>query len=259
MKRKPPWLPSFADGVYQVGYSRGWRTARPGTRLKARAFAVSMAYPCASAVAADVQSYPRDLTACARLPDEGWSMAVDLKRYRFTRTDYHRMAQVGILKPRPRVELIDGEIVEMSPIGRRHKASVDRVARIFHLNVSNTAIVRVQSSIVLDEYGEPEPDIALLRFRADFYAESDETPEDILLVVEVADSSDAYDRQMKSRLYARFRIPEMWVASLNRGQVFVYRDPTPEGYATIHVVGRGESVSPLAFPALTIAVDAILG
>jgi len=186
-------------------------------------------------------------------------MAVDLKRYRFTRADYHRMAQVGILKPRPRVELIDGEIVEMSPIGRRHKASVDRVARIFQLNVGDAAIVRVQSSIVLDDYGEPEPDVAVLRYRDDFYADADETPEDVLLIVEVADSSEAYDRLTKSRLYARYRIPELWVASLNRKQVFVYRDPTPEGYATIQVVGRGESISPLAFPDLQIAVDAILG
>jgi len=185
-------------------------------------------------------------------------MAVDLKRYRFTRADYHRMAQVGILKPRPRVELIDGEIVEMSPIGRRHKATVDRTARILDRGVSDVAIVRVQSSIVLDEYGEPEPDVALLRFRQDFYAESDETPEDILLIVEVADSSDAYDRQVKAPLYARYRIPEVWIASLNRDQIFVYRDPTPDRYATVRVVGRGEAISPLTFPDLQVAVDAIL-
>jgi len=186
-------------------------------------------------------------------------MAVDLKRYRFTRADYHQMAQVGILKPRARVELIDGEIVEMSPIGRRHKASMDRVNDIFAPALKGVAIVRVQSSIVLDDYVEPEPDVVLLRFREDFYADSDETPDDILLVVEIADSSEAYDRQTKAQLYARHRIPELWVASLNRKEVFVYRDPTPDGYATTRVARRGETISPLAFPNLVVAVDAILG
>src|SRR4051812_10451664 len=142
-------------------------------------------------------------------------MAVDLKRYRFTRADYHHMARVGILKPRPRVELIDGEIVEMSPIGHRHMASVDRLNRIFVPAVGDAAIVRVQGSIALDDYGEPEPDLVLLRYRDDFYSTAPATAEAVLLVVEVADSSDAYDRQTKAPLYARYRIPELWVASLN--------------------------------------------
>ena len=124
---------------------------------------------------------------------------------------------------------------------------------------AGAAIVRVQSSIVLGEYGEPEPDIVLLRFRADFYAESDETPEDVLLIVEVADSSEAYDRRTKAPLYARFGIREYWLVDLNRDLVTVYRDPTPDGYATSRVFRRGESIGPLAFPELTVAVDDILG
>ena len=186
-------------------------------------------------------------------------MAVDLQRFRFSRADYHQMAKVGILEPKARVELIDGEIIEMSPIGRRHKASVDRVNDLFAPRLHGAAIVRVQSSIVLGEYGEPEPDISLLRYRADFYAESDETIEDILLIVEVADSSEAYDRRTKGPLYARFGIPDYWLADLNRDIVTQYRDPTPNGYATSQVFRRGESMSPLAFPELTVAVDDILG
>jgi Uma2 family endonuclease len=186
-------------------------------------------------------------------------MAVDPKRMRFTRADYHRMAQVGIIKPGARVELIDGEIIEMSPIGRPHKSSVDRVARIFHRNVGEAAIVRVQSSIVLGDYGEPEPDVTLLRFRADFYRDSDEEPDDILLVIEVADTSEGYDRRFKAPLYARFGIPELWIAELNRDWITVYTDPTPEGYATTRVFRRGESISPLAFPDLSILVEEILG
>ncbi len=186
-------------------------------------------------------------------------MAVELKRLRFSRADYHQMAKVGIIKPRPRVELIDGDIVVISPIGRRHKASVDRVNDVFAPRLHGVAIVRVQSSIVLGEYGEPEPDLVLLRFRADFYAESDEAPEDVLLIVEVADSSEAYDRRTKGPLYARFGIPDYWIADLNRDRITVYRDPTPDGYATSRVYRRGESIVPLAFPDLTVAVDDILG
>ncbi|MDP8921784.1 MAG: Uma2 family endonuclease [Chloroflexota bacterium] len=186
-------------------------------------------------------------------------MAVELKRFRFSRVDYHQLAKVGILKPEARVELIDGEILEMSPIGRRHKISVNRLTDIFAPRLHGAAIVQVQSSIALGEFGEPEPDVVLLRFRADFYAESDETPEDVLLIVEVADSSEAYDRRVKGPLYARFGIPDYWLIDLNRDLVTVYRDPTPDRYATSRVFRRGESVSPLAFPELTVAVDDILG
>jgi Uma2 family endonuclease len=186
-------------------------------------------------------------------------MAVDPKRRRFTRAEYHQMAQTGILKPRPRVELIDGDIIEMSPIGRPHKSSVDRLLRRFDRNVGDDAIVRVQSSIVLDDYGEPEPDVTLLRYREDFYADSDEVPADILLVIEVAESSESYDRRTKAPLYARYGIPELWIVDLNRDRITCYLDPTAGGYATTRVFRRGESLSPLAFPDLTIGVDDILG
>jgi Uma2 family endonuclease len=189
----------------------------------------------------------------------GWDMAVDLKRLRFTRADYHLMAQTGIIKPGARVELIDGDVVEMSPIGRRHRACVDRLNDRFLPHVRETAIVRIQSSIALGDYGEPEPDVTLLRRRADFYADSDEDPEDILLVVEVADTSEAYDRRTKAPMYARNGIPELWIADLNREWITVFSDPTPDGYATTRVFRRGESVSPRAFPDLTIPVDDILG
>ena len=186
-------------------------------------------------------------------------MAVELKRFRFSRTDYHHLANVGIIKPEARVELIDGEILEMSPIGRPHRSSVNRVNDVFAPRLHGVAIVQVQSSVALGEYGEPEPDVVLLRYRADFYKDSDETIEDILLIIEVADTSEAYDRRVKGPLYARFGIPEYWLVDLNRDLVMVYRDPTPDGYASSRVFRRGESISPLAFPDLTVAVDAILG
>jgi Uma2 family endonuclease len=186
-------------------------------------------------------------------------MAVELNRHRFTRSDYHRMAQTGILAPDARVELIDGEIIEMSPIGRRHMAAVDRANRVFDRGVGEDAIVRVQGSIALGDNGQPEPDVALLRFRDDFYAHAEATEEAVLLLVEVADSSEEYDQRTKAPLYARYGIPELWIANLNRDQLVVYRDPTPAGYATVRVLRRGESISPLAFPDLTVGVNDILG
>ena len=186
-------------------------------------------------------------------------MAVELKRFRFSRADYHELAKVGIIKPGARVELIDGEILEMSPIGRPHRSSVNRVNDVLAPRLHGLAIVQIQSSIILGEYGEPEPDVAVFRFRADFYKDSDEAPEDILLIVEVADTSEAYDRRVKGPLYARFSIHEYWLVDLNRDLITVYRDPTPDGYASSRVYRRGESVSPLAFPDLTVAVADILG
>jgi Uma2 family endonuclease len=147
----------------------------------------------------------------------------------------------------------------MNPIGRPHRASVSRVNRIFTRSLDDDVIVQVQSSIALGDYGEPEPDIVLLRYRDDFYADSDEMPADILLIVEVADSSESYDRRTKGPLYARFGIPELWIVDLNRAWITVYTDPSPDGYGKSRVFRRGESLSPLVFPDLTVAVDDVLG
>jgi len=186
-------------------------------------------------------------------------MAVDVKRHRFTRDDYHQMARAGILKPDVRVELIDGEIVEMNPIGRRHRGTVDRLAHLFFPHVGAQAIVRIRSSIALGDNGEPEPDLTLLRPRADFYTESDEQPKDILLVIEVAETSERYDRRTKGPLYARFGIPELWIVDVTRRRITRYLDPTPDGYATTRIYRRGESIGPLVFPDLLIPVVDILG
>ena len=186
-------------------------------------------------------------------------MAVDLKRYRFTRDDYHRMAQTGILSPDARVELIDGEIIEMSPIGSRHMGTVSRLTHYFIPRLLGAAVVQGQGPIALGNNGEPEPDVALLRYRDDFYAAAKATEHDTLLLIEVADTSELYDRRTKVPLYARFSIPEVWLVDLNRDHVVRHLEPTPTGYATTQVYRRGESLSPLAFPNLLVGVDDILG
>lgn len=186
-------------------------------------------------------------------------MAVQLTRRQFTRADYHRMVEAGILGEDDRVELIEGAILEMSPIGRRHLASVDRCTRLFVRGLGEGAIVRVQGSIVLGDRSEPEPDLVLLRPRDDFYASDDATFQDVLLIVEVADSSIQYDRQVKAPLYARSGVPELWIVDLNRDHLAVHRDPTDAGYATTQVFRRSETIGPVSFPDFRIAVEDILG
>jgi len=186
-------------------------------------------------------------------------MSVQLAHHRFTRDEYHQMAKTGILKPDARVELIDGLIVEKPRASRRRIGTVDRLNRDFIEQVRDEAIVRTRGSIVLDDYSEPEPDIALLRRRDDFYLEVDATAEAVLLIVEVADTSEAYDRRTRVPLYVRVRIPEVWLADLNAGRVTIYRDPGPSGYATTRDARRGETISPLAFPDLIIAVEDVVG
>ena len=186
-------------------------------------------------------------------------MALELKRYRFTTAEYHRMAEAGVLGEDDRVELIDGEILEMSPIGPRHAACVKRLSHLFSQRLGGEAIVSVQDPIGLSDHAEPQPDLALLRPRADFYAPEHPTPEEVLLVIEVADNSVEYDRQIKAPLYARNRIPELWLLDLGRDHLVVYRDPTGDGYATTRLLRPGEAISPLAFPHLMIPIADILG
>lgn len=189
----------------------------------------------------------------------GYEMRVQLKRYRFTTTDYHRMAEAGILGEDDRVELIEGEILEMSPIGRLHASTVDRLNRLFNRAVGDAAIVRVQNPIVVNDYNEPQPDLTLLRPRTDFYAAGHPTPEAILLAIEVADTTVAFDRRVKAPLYARNGMPELWLIDLKRGHVVAFRDPTETGYATTQVFRRGEAISPVAFPDLVLPVAELLG
>ena len=142
-------------------------------------------------------------------------MPIDVTKRRFTADEYQRMGQTGILPPHDRVELIDGEIVAMSPIGTRHSAAVDRVARTLILQASDRAIVRVQGSVRLNLLTEPQPDLVLLRPRNDFYASTHPGSSDILLIIEIADTSIQYDRDVKGPLYARLGVHEYWLADLN--------------------------------------------
>ena len=188
-------------------------------------------------------------------------MALPANR-RFSVDEYYRMAEAGILGEDDRVELIEGEVVEMSPIGPRHAKKVDRLALLFLDQFRNTARIRIQNPVRLSNRSEPEPDLALVRLypdRGDPYESAHPTPADVLLVIEVADSSVEYDLGRKARLYARHGIPELWVLDQRDDRLVVHRDPMPRGYASVRTLDRGESIGPLAFPELVFTVDHILG
>jgi len=187
-------------------------------------------------------------------------MNAKVARRQFTVDDYYRMAEAGILGEDDRVELIEGEIVQMAPIGSRHAAVVDRITTLFaHLAATKEVIIRIQSPIRLSDLTEPQPDVTLLRPRADYYSGGHPTGADVLLLIEVADSSLDYDREVKLPLYARAGVPEVWIVDLEGDAVETYTRPAATGYAVVLRVSRGESVSPGVIPSLRLTVDDILG
>ena len=186
-------------------------------------------------------------------------MAVQLLRRRFTADEYHRMGQVGILGEDDRLELLEGEIVEMAPIGSRHQATINRLTELFSFRVSDRALVTVQGPVRLAEDSEPQPDLMLLRRRADFYSSAHPGPGDVFLLVEVSDSSTEYDREVKIPLYAGHRVAEVWIVGLESEAVEVYRRPAAPGYQSVSQSVRGQHVSPEFSPGLELAEDDILG
>ena len=181
--------------------------------------------------------------------------------YRFNVTQYYAMGQAEILRD-DRVELLEGVIVAMAPLGGRHKATVNRFNRKLVQDLGERAIVQVQGSIVLNYLNSPEPDLALLRERADFYESGFILPSDVLLVIEVSDSTASYDRRVKLPLYARAGIPEVWLAVVqeNVRRLEVYTDPDVDGarYGAMRTLGLDDTIAPAAFPDLAVPVGRML-
>jgi Uma2 family endonuclease len=188
------------------------------------------------------------------------AMAVPVKRRRFSIDEYHRMGEVGILHEDDRVELIEGEIVEMAPIGSRHAATVARIVAFFTRRPGDRATVWSQNPLLLPaQVSEPEPDVMLLEPRADFYAAALPEPRSVLLLIEVADSSLAYDRRTKIPLYARAGVMEAWLVDIDGGQVTLYRTPTRGGYRDVRSPSHDESFTALAFPDIAVTLADLLG
>lgn len=185
-------------------------------------------------------------------------MSVQVQARRFTVEEYRRMAEAGIFHEDDRVELIDGRVVEMTPIGEPHAACVRRLNNLLAERSRGRAIVDAQNPVHLDRWSLPQPDLTLLRPRPDFYRAHPE-PGDILLVIEVADTSLRYDREVKLPLYAGRGIPEAWVIDLSGDRIEVAREPGPEGYRRVEHVTRGAELEVAGLPGVAVGADEILG
>jgi len=178
-------------------------------------------------------------------------------RFRFTVQQYHRMIESGILHEDDRIELIEGELNTMPPINTAHAGKTKRLNRILSGLTGDAAIVSVQDPLVLGERSEPEPDLMLLRPRADFYEKANPLPGDVLLLIEVADTSLDYDRGVKIPLYGANGIPEVWLLDLQRKRLEIHLDPGPAGYRKILLPDSGQVVSPSLLPGVEVAVDSL--
>jgi Uma2 family endonuclease len=156
-----------------------------------------------------------------------------LQRHRLTVDEYHRMGQAGVLAPDARVELIEGEVIDKAPIGSRHASAVKKLNALLSAAAGKSAIVAVQDPLRLSDASEPEPDLMLLRPRADFYAHAHPGPADVLLLIEVSDTTVAYDRGIKLDLYAKHRITEVWIVDLDNNVVRFFRNGDGTAYTDI--------------------------
>jgi len=186
-------------------------------------------------------------------------MATRIERRRFTVEEYHRMGDAGILREDDRIELIGGEIVAMSPIGSRHAACVRRPVRMLERQIGAEALVDSQNPIRIDPHTEPQPDLVVLQTRSDYYEHGHPTPVDVLLIVEVAETSLVYDRQVKLPLYARAGVREAWLVDLNGVSVERHTLPGEQGYSQVARAGRGEALPSTVLPNVTVEVNAVLG
>jgi len=185
--------------------------------------------------------------------------SIEINRRSFTVAEYERMGQFGIFSEDARVELVCGEIIDMSPIGERHAACVDFLTQFITLRLRHGAIVRVQNPVRLDDYSEPQPDITVLKRRDDFYRHAHPRPEDVLLVIEVSDTTLEYDRKVKVPLYAAAGIPEAWVVNIAEESIEVYGDPEGGEYRSVRSYARGRRLQSHTLASLRVSVSKVLG
>jgi len=186
-------------------------------------------------------------------------MSVQYKKHFFNVDEYYRMAEVGLLSEDDRVELIEGEIVEMSPIGRAHAGTVNRLNKYLNRKLDDGVIVSIQNPVRLNDFSEPQPDLALLKLRKDFYANSHPGPEDVLVVIEVADTTVNYDRNVKLPLYARAGILEAWLMVLAKGVIEIHSQPRNGKYQKVQRLKRGKTLVSSAIPGFSCKVEDLLG
>jgi Uma2 family endonuclease len=186
-------------------------------------------------------------------------MRMESIRRLFTADDVVKMAEAGLFGEEERIELIDGEIVEMTPIGNRHMICVDRANAFMTEAFGRTAIVSIQNALRLNMHNMPQPDVVVFKPSADFYESARPTPADVLFLIEISDSTFRRDRYIKLPRYARYGVAEVWIEDLKRDLILVFRDPEGDQYRTQLTLHRGDSISPLAFPKSMFLVDDLIG
>lgn len=186
-------------------------------------------------------------------------MVSPVARYAFSVDEWHRMGEAGLFGEDARVELLDGEVFKMSPIGSHHLVCVNRLNRLLVMAVGDRAVVSIQNPVQLNDHSEPQPDLALLHPRVDDPAGPGPRADDVFLVAEVADSSVAWDRDEKAPRYAAAGISLCWIVDLAGGQVLVMSSPGASGYRDLHRAGRGETLDVPKVPGLAVRVDDLLG
>jgi hypothetical protein len=181
----------------------------------------------------------------------------EVPRHRLTVRDYHRLGEAGIMGEDDRIELLEGQLVDMSPIGPRHALAVDALTELLVMAAAGRASVRVQNPIMLDDTSEPQPDFTLLRKPWQGYPNTHPRPADVYLLIEVADSSLEFDLGAKLELYARAGIREFWVVDLTSNRVLVHRNPSNGRYDSITSVDRSGTLEVEALPSLRISAAQI--
>ena len=177
---------------------------------------------------------------------------------KWTVKEYHKLGEMGFFHPEERVELLSGNIIKMSAKGTAHTSALGRTDRLLQSLFANLAWVRMQDPIALDDSSEPEPDIALVIIDPLDYATHHPTPSEIYLIIEVADSSLTFDREIKAKIYARSGIADYWVLNVGDRQLHVFREPTENGYQSEVIIREHGSISPLQFPIVNIAIQEML-
>jgi Uma2 family endonuclease len=173
---------------------------------------------------------------------------------KLSRARYEAMIDAGIITEDDAIELLDGQLYQAMSKGKRHNARINRIAKFLEHCIGHESIISVQNSIALHEYSEPEPDICVLKPREDYYESKLPEVEDILILIEVSDSTLAYDRDLKIPLYAASDVAEVWLVDVAASQLTVFREPEGNGYKSVKVLALGDAVEPLAFPTQSIAL-----
>ena len=185
--------------------------------------------------------------------------AIDgVRRHQLNVDAYRRMFETGVIAQDARVELIDGEIFDMPPIGLPHSSIVNQLTERFVLAMAGHAIVQPQSSIVLSDLSEPEPDLCVLRTEKDYYRYTPKRTEDVLLIVGVAESSMAYDRSIKVPMYARHNLPEVWLIDVQRRELHRFLEPCPDGYQKHDCLPTPATLTPTCLPEISIDMSGVI-